>query len=62
MPRAARLALHACAIVVLGLVAYLLGTSGRWGFAGFVVLMGAAIVLAVVGASRRAKSEGTGQA
>lgn len=62
MGRAARLALHACAIVVFGLVGYLLGTSGQWGFAGFVVLMGAVIVLAVVGASRRAKSKGTGQA
>ncbi|WZH52537.1 MAG: hypothetical protein PIR53_00710 [Nocardioides alkalitolerans] len=61
MPRPARLALHACAIVVIGLVAYLLGTSGPRGVAALVVIVGAALFLAIVGASRRAKSEGPGQ-
>lgn len=61
MSRPARVALHGGAIVALGVVGYFLGTSGRWGFAGFVVIMGAVIVLAVVGASRRAKDEGPEQ-
>ncbi|MDQ1102880.1 hypothetical protein [Nocardioides zeae] len=57
MPRAARLALHACLVVVLGLVGYFLGRSGPWGFAGFLLIIGAVVVAAIVGASKRAKSE-----
>ncbi|GAB3069111.1 hypothetical protein [Nocardioides zeae] len=62
MPRAARLALHACVIVLLGVVGYVLGGSGPWGFAGFMLIIGAAMTAAIFGASKRAKDEQPDQA